>query len=447
MAEPARDTGAGGNAGPSSFTALRGALLYCQEDPFLVASALVHEPDGVILCCDGLIVAAGPAGSVAVPDGVEIADYRGKLIAPGFVDTHTHYVQTGMIGAQGLQLLDWLDNHTFPAERAFADPAHAAALADLFCDELLRHGVTTASVFCSVHPHSVDALFEAAARRGMRMLAGKVLMDRNAPPDLLDTAQRGYDESKALIERWHGRGRALYSITPRFAPTSTEQQLAAAGAMRREHPDVRVQSHVAENLNEVAWVKELFPAAASYLDVYERYGLAGQGAILAHGIHLDAGDLARCAAAGTALSHCPTSNLFLGSGLFDMAAAKAAGVAVGLGADIGAGTTFSMLATMGEAYKVAQLRGRPINAAQAFFLATLGGAQALGLDDRLGSLHAGNEADFVVLDPAATPLLAERSRRVQSVEEQLGVLMTLGDDRAVAATWIAGRPAHIRTGR
>ena len=447
MAAADQDNGAGGNAGPSSFSALRGALLYCTGDPFLVADALVHEPDGIILCRDGRIVAVGPAGSVLVPAGAAVADYRGKLIAPGFIDTHTHYVQTGMIGAQGLQLLDWLDKHTFPAERAFADPAHADTMAGLFCDELLRHGVTTASVFCSVHPHSVDALFAAAARRDMRILAGKVLMDRHAPADLLDTAQRGYDQSKALIERWHGRGRALYSVTPRFAPTSTDGQLAAAGALRREHPDVRVQSHVAENLNEVAWVRQLFPGSASYLDVYERHGLAGRGAILAHGIHLDAGDLARCGASGTALSHCPTSNLFLGSGLFDMAAAKAAGVAVGLGTDIGAGTTFSMLATMGEAYKVAQLRGRPIDAAQAFFLATLGGAQALGLDDRLGALRPGKEADFVVLDPAATPLLAERSRRVRSVGEQLGVLMTLGDDRAVAATWVAGRPVHIRTGR
>jgi guanine deaminase len=426
-------------------TALRGDLVFCRDDPFLSdpKQAFVYQRDGLVICRDGLIEAVGPFADVkaALPPDVEVADHSGCLIAPGFIDTHIHYVQLGVIGAQGHQLLDWLNDFTFIAEQAFADEAVARATARLFCDELLRHGTTTALVFCSVHAGSVDALFEEAQSRNLRLIAGKVLMDRHAPAALLDTAQSGYDQSKALIKRWHGRGRALYAITPRFAATSTPEQLELAGALWKEHPDVLVQTHISENKDEIAWVGKLFPQRQDYLDVYDHYGLTGRRAVFAHGIHLGERELCRCHETGTALSHCPTSNTFLGSGLFRARDVKdpKRPVHVGLGTDIGGGTSFSMLATMSEAYKVAQLGSRPIDVIEAFFLATLGGARALALDDRIGTLAPGREADMVVLDPNATPLLAFRNGRSRSITETLAVLTTLGDDRAVRATYVAGQ--------
>jgi guanine deaminase len=433
----------------SSIKAVRGTLIYCRDDPFLTdpGKAFVHEPDGLVIFRDGLIRAVGPYAALKaqLPLDTDLADYSGCLIAPGFVDTHIHYVQTGIIGAQGRQLLDWLNEYTYVAEQAFADEAVARDTARVFCNELLRHGTTTALVFCSVHAGSVDALFTEAEKHNLRLIAGKVLMDRNAPAALLDTARSGYDQSKALIGKWHGRGRCLYAITPRFAGSCTEEQLELTRALWRENPGVLMQSHIAENHAEIAWVKELFPQRRDYLDVYEHYGLTGRRAVLAHGVHLDESEFARCHASGTALAHCPTSNLFLGSGLFPMRTARdpRRPVHVGLGTDIGAGTSFSMLATMGEAYKVAQLQSRPIDAVEAFFLATLGGARALALDDRIGTLAAGKEADMVVLDPEATPLLAFRNRRSRSIVETLAVLATLGDDRAVRATYVAGKPASV----
>jgi guanine deaminase len=436
------------SAGQGSTSALRGTLVFCRDDPFLTApdKAFVHEPDGLVICRDGLIQAVGPYATLkaGLPPDAVMVDHSGCLIAPGFIDTHIHYVQTGIIGAQGRQLLDWLNEYTFVAEQAFADEAVCRDIARVFCDELLRNGTTTALVFCSVHAGSVDALFAEAEKRNMRLIAGKVLMDRHAPAALLDTARSGYDQSKALIGKWHGRGRSLYAITPRAAMCCTPEQLESAGALWREHPDVFVQTHISENRDEIAWVKELFPQRRDYLDVYAHYGLIGQRAVLAHGVHLEDGDFECCNATGTALAHCPTSNLFLGSGLFPLRAAHdpRRPVHVGLGTDIGAGTSFSLLATMGEAYKVAQLQSRPIDVIEAFFLATLGGARALALDDRLGTLAAGREADMVVLDPNATPLLAFRNRRSRSITETLAVLATLGDDRAVRATYVAGKLAH-----
>ena len=430
-------------------TALRGTIVTCRDDPFLTdpAKAFAMESDGIVICRGGTIAAVGRAADLAasVPPG-SIADYSGCLIVPGFIDTHVHYVQTGMVASYGAQLLDWLDRYAFPAEIEFRDPAHAAAMAKVFCDELLRNGTTTALAFCAVYPQSVDALFAEAERRGMRVAAGKVLMDRNAPEALRDTAQQGYDESKALIARWHGRGRSLYAITPRFAGTSTPAQLDAAGALWREHKDVLVQTHIAENRREVEWTAALFPDAKSYLDIYDRHGLIGRRAVLAHGIHLGEDELCRCHESGSALAHCPTSNLFLGSGLFRIGAAKdpRRPVQVGLGTDVGGGTSFSLLATMGAAYKVAQLNGRALSAIEAFYLATLGGARALALDDRIGAIVPGHEADLAVLDPNATPLLALRTARARSVEDVLFALMTLGDDRAVRATYVAGKRAHER---
>ncbi len=430
--------------------ALRGGLIFCRDDPFLndPATAFCYEPDGLVLCREGLIVAAGPVAAVKplLQSDTAIADYSGCLIAPGFIDTHIHYVQTGIIGSQGKDLLDWLERYTFIAEQAFADPQVAASTARVFCDELLRNGTTTALVFCSVHAGSVDALFTEAARHNLRLIAGKVLMDRNAPPALRDTAQSGYDQSKALIARWHGNGRALYAITPRFAGSSTPEQLEAAGALWREHPDVFMQSHISESLREIEFVRATFPERRDYLDVYDHYGLIGRRSVYAHGIHLDESELCRCHESGTAIAHCPTSNTFLGSGLFRMRDVRnpRRPVEVGLGTDIGGGTSFSLIATMGEAFKVSQLAGQPITPVEALYVATLGGARALALDDRLGTLAPGREADLVVLDPRATPVLAFRSGQVRSIEEQLAVLMTLGDDRAVRATYVAGELAHAR---
>jgi guanine deaminase len=431
-----------------SVNALRGTLIFCRDDPFFTDAqhAFAHEHDGLVICKDGLIAAVGSYAALKaeLPGSAVVADYSGCLIAPGFVDTHVHYVQTGIIGAQGRQLIGWLNDYAFVAEQEFAENAVARDTARVFCEELLRNGTTTALVFCSVHAGSVEALFAEAEARNLRLIAGKVLMDRNAPAALTDTARSGYDESKALIEKWHGRGRCLYAITPRFAATSTPEQLELAGALWREHPGAFVHTHIAENEAEIAWVKQLFPQRRDYLDVYDHYRLIGSRAILAHGVHFGEHDFERCHATGTALAHCPTSNTFLGSGMFPLRLARDARrpVEVGLGTDIGGGTSFSLLATMNEAYKVAQLRGAPIDAVEAFFLATLGGARALALDERIGTLAPGREADIVVLDPNATPLLAFRNRRSRSIAETLAFLITLGDDRAVRATYLAGRLAY-----
>src|SRR3954469_7362791 len=437
-------------AASQELTVLRGTIVTCREDPFLTdpARAFAREADGIVVCRNGMIESLGPAAEIlrSLPAATPIAHYEGCLIAPGFIDTHVHYVQTGMIASYGTQLLDWLDRYAFPAELEFADGAHAAAMARVFCDELLRNGTTTALVFCAVYPQSVDALFAEAERRGMRIIAGKVLMDRNAPEALRDTAQQGYDESKALIGRWHGRGRSLYAITPRFAGTSTPAQLDAAGSLWREHPGVLMQTHISENRREVEWTAELFPDRKNYLDIYDHHGLIGKRAVLAHGVHLSDDEICRCHESGAALAHCPTSNLFLGSGLFQMARVKdpKRPVEVGLGTDVGGGTNFSLLATMAAAYEIAQFSGRALGAVEAFYLATLGGARALALGDKVGSIAPGREADLIVLDPKATPLLALRSERAESIGDQLFALMTLGDDRAVAATYVAGKLAHAR---
>lgn len=393
---------------------------------------------------DQRITAVGPWSRLRkqIPVGAEIVDHRDCLVIPGFVDAHVHYVQSEIIGARASGLLDWLERHAYPAERAFARRSHAATVARAFCDALLAAGTTTALVFCSVHPSSVDALFSEARRRGMRLIAGKTLMDRNAPRDLRDDAERGYAESKALLRKWHGRDRLRYAITPRFAASCSPAQMSAAGALWKEFPDAHVHSHVSESKDEVAWVKRLFPRDKDYLGVYERHGLTGPRALFAHGVHLTERELARCHASGTALAHCPTSNLFLGSGFFRLHAAKLARrpVHVGLGTDVGAGTSFSMLQTANEAYKVARALGETLTAEQAFFLATLGGARALGVDDCVGTLAPGMEADVVVLDPRATPAMALVAERAGSILDLLFLLMTMGDERAVRATYVAGDP-------
>jgi guanine deaminase len=400
----------------------------------------------LLVIVDGKVERCGDAHTLlaTLASDVEIVDHSGKLIVPGFIDAHVHYPQTDVIAAYGEKLLEWLTRYTFPAERRFDDPAHAREVADFFLAELLRNGTTTAGVFATVHPASVDAFFDAAEALGARMIAGKVMMDRNCPPHLCDTAESSYEQSQALIERWHRRGRALYAVTPRFAPTSSERQLELAGRLLGEHDGLYLQSHLAENADEVKWVAELFPWSRSYLDVYDRYGLLRERALYAHCLHLDDADRVRMATTGAAMVFCPTSNLFLGSGLFDVDAARRHRVPVAVGTDVGGGTSFSMLRTLDEAYKVAHLLHQRLSPFAALHLATLGGARALHLDDRIGNFAAGKEADFVVLDPAATPLLARRMQSAGTIAEQLFALLMLGDDRCVAATYLMGERRHAR---
>lgn len=426
--------------------AFRGEILSVPHDPAIAgADAVVHIPDGLLVVEEGLVVACGrPADIAARFADVPVEPLPG-LIVPGFIDAHVHYPQTERIASHGAQLLEWLDRHIFPAEMAFADRGHADALASFFLDELLRNGTTSALVFATVHTQSVDAVFAAALARDMRIVSGKVLMDQG-PPGLRDDAAGGRAETEALIARWRGRGRLGYAVTPRFALTSSDAQLAETGAMLAAHPDVLLHTHLAENIGEIAAVAARFPDAADYLDVYDRFGLVGPRSVFAHCVHMSDRALARMTAGGSAIAFCPTSNLFLGSGLFDLAAADAHGITVGIGSDVGAGTTFSLLATLGEAYKVGQLRGTSLDPFRALYLATVGGARALGIADRVGALQPGQEADFVVLDDAATALLARRTRGA-SLAERLFALQSLGDDRAVAATYLAGRLAHARDGR
>lgn len=428
--------------------AYRAAIVHSIDDPAEVGIEASYEyfADGLMIVENGHISALGPADQLlaSLPAGIEIEHYPNALIAPGFIDTHIHFPQTGMVGSYGEQLLDWLNNYTFPCESQFGDKAHADEVAQLFLKELLRNGTTTALVFASVHPQSVNSLFEAAEQLDLRLIAGKVMMDRNAPDYLTDTAETSYSESKALIERWHGKGRLHYAVTPRFAPTSSEQQLTLAGQLLKEYPDVYMQTHISENLKEVEWVKALFPERKHYLDVYDHYQLLGERSVLAHGVHLCDEECQRLAETGSAIAFCPTSNLFLGSGLFNLPQAERFKVNVGLGTDVGGGTSFSLLQTLNEAYKVMQLQGEKLNPFKSLYLATLGGARALRLEDRIGNLKVGTEADFVVLDYDATPLLSYRLKQAKSVEEELFVLMTLGDDRAVARTYAAGKLVHQR---
>ena len=427
---------------PATLKAWRGSLLHFLGDPGdgNDASAVRYFDDGLLVVENGLVKAADEARLLlpTLPADTQIVDYTGRLLLPGFIDTHIHYPQTDMIAAYAAQLLDWLDDHAFPAERRFADAEHAAECSRFFLDELVRNGTTTALVFGTVHPGSVDAFFAEAEKRNLRMIAGKVLMDRNCPEYLRDTADGGYRDSAALIEKWDRRSRLQYAITPRFAVTSSQAQLESAGRLASEHPGVLIHSHVAENLNEVKWARELFPHARSYLDIYERFGLLRERAVYAHCIHLDDEDRRRMAYTGAAAAVCATSNLFLGSGLFDFAAARHAGMRTGLGTDVGGGTSFSMLRTLAETYKVAQMRGHRLTPWRSFYLATLGGARALGLDDRIGSFAPGREADFIVLRMDSTPLIARRMKTTRTPAEKLFALMMLGDDREIGATYIMG---------
>ncbi len=426
--------------------AYRASVLYFTGDPALDAQATCWHEDGLLVVEQGHVSACGDYARLhrQLPAHAVLHDYRGKLITPGLIDTHVHYPQTDIIASPAQALLPWLESYVFPAERRFENPVHAAEVAGFFIDQLLRCGTTTAMVYGTVHRASVEAFFAASEARNLRMVAGKVMMDRNCPEFLRDTAESGARDSEALIQTWHGRGRQLYALTPRFAPTSSEAQLRLTGELAARYPDVFVQTHLAENTEEVAWVRSLFPNARSYLDVYRQYGLLRARTMLGHCIWLDEEDRLALKDSGSAAAVCPTSNLFLGSGLFDFARADAAGMPYTLATDVGGGTSFSMLQTMNESYKVARLGGVHLPALRMFYLATLGAARQMRLDHAIGHFAPGTEADFIVLDPRATPLLARRSAHCGSLEEQLFALALLGDDRAVAATYAAGVAVHDR---
>jgi guanine deaminase len=438
----------------ASLKAIRGAFLDFIEDPFFIPDELEsarYIPDGLLILENGYIKELGEFEQLKDKYAtVPITAYPNCLIMPGFIDTHIHFPQTEMIAAYGEQLLEWLNKYTFPIEGKFKDQDYAQKIAAFFLDELIKNGTTTALVFAAVFPQSVEAFFTEASRRNLRMISGKVMMDRNAPDFLLDTSESSYEESKKLIQKWHKNGRLLYAVTPRFAVTSSNEQLQVAGKLLEEFPDVYLQTHLSENVKEIELVAQLFPETKGYLDVYDQAGLVKEKSIFAHGVHLRNDEFKRLSEAKAAISFCPTSNLFLGSGLFKLLQAKSLDnpVKVGLGTDVGGGTSFSMLQTTNEAYKIVQLQGEKLSSFKALFLATLGGAKALCLEDKIGNFDVGKEADFIVLDLQATPLMALRNsqsppaKTKAEIAEKVFATMILGDDRTVQATYIAGELAY-----
>jgi guanine deaminase len=395
---------------------------------------------GGVLVAHGRIIALGDGAALKKAHPVvPVTDYGDALITAGFVDAHMHYPQTGIIASWGKQLIDWLNTYTFPEETRFGDKAYADDVVSRALDLALAHGTTTLTSFCTIHPQSVDAFFEAASARNMAVTAGKTCMDRNAPDTLRDTAKSAYDDSKALLEKWHGQGRATYAITPRFSPTSTPDQLTALGALWAEHPDCLMQTHLSEQQPEIDWMHELFPNARDYLDTYEAFGLLGTNGLYGHAIHLEDREIARLSELGAAVVHCPTSNTFIGSGLFDLMGLAKASVCIGLATDTGGGSSFSMLRTMAAAYEIGQLRGTALHPAQLMWLATEGSADALKMSGKIGRLGAGAAADITVLDLASTPAIAQRSGRATDIWDALFPTIMMGDDRAIKDVWIAGK--------
>ncbi|NSX56505.1 guanine deaminase [Parasulfitobacter algicola] len=425
---------------------LLGQTLSFIDDPFdvPVSAAVQYIRDGAVLLRGHLIADVDEAVTLkkAHPNA-DITDYGDALILPGFIDAHVHYPQTAIIASWGKQLIDWLNTYTFPEEIRFSDHDYATVIANRYLDLVTAHGTTTVVSYCTSHPESVDAFFTAASARNMRVVAGKTCMDRNAPDALMDTAQSAYDDSKRLLEKWHERGRASYAITPRFSPTSTPDQLTALGALWAEHPDCLMQTHISEQKAELDWVAKLFPDARDYLDTYERFGLLGQRGLYGHAIHLTARESDRLREMGAALIHCPTSNTFIGSGLFDMAARKSQGHIVGLATDTGGGSSFSMLRTMAAAYEIGQLNGTALHPAQLLWLASAGNARTLHMGNKIGKLQNGFEADLVVLDLASTPAIAQRSGHADDIWQAVFPTIMMGDDRAVMAVWINGQSISL----
>ena len=429
-------------------TILRGRLLSFSAEPQHAedTSAFTYIEDGALLMDGGGILSFCAFSALAAKDreGVAVIDHRPHLIMPGFIDAHLHFPQMHAVGSWGLQLLDWLNSYTFPQEARFADRAHADRMACWFLDQLISQGTTTVATYCSVHRTSAEALFTAAAERDYRLIAGKVMMDRNAPAAVLDTPQASYDDSKALIAAWHGKGRIDYAITPRFAITSTPEQMETVTTLIREHPDCYVQTHLDENRDEIDLTLQLYPRARDYLDIYESHGMLGPRSLLGHCIHMNDRERSAMAESGSVAVFCPTSNLFLGSGLFDETAMRRAGIRTAIATDVGGGTDYSMLRTLDEAYKVLQLQGRNLNPYQAFYWLTLGNAKALSKAHQIGTLEPGSEADIVVLDSSATPVMAMRMEAATSLREELFILQTFGDDRAVHQTYVHGVASKAR---
>src|SRR6056297_1808081 len=421
-------------------TLLTGQILAFDRTPFdgdPAHAARLHE---ALVIEGGHIAAIGPAAALhAAYPQARRHDMGAHLITAGFVDAHVHYPQTAMIASWGKRLIDWLNTYTFPEEMRFADPAYAAEIAGRYLDLTLAHGTTTTVSYCTIHPASVTAFFEAAQARGLRAVAGKTCMDRNAPDGLRDTAQSAHDDSRALLERWHGVDRLSYAITPRFSPTSSPEQLEALGSLWAEHPDCLMQTHLSEQTDEIEWVRSLYPQARDYLDTYEAHGLLGARGLYGHAIHLTDRERDRLREVGAALIHCPTSNTFIGSGLFDMAARVAEGQRVGLATDTGGGSSFSMLRTMAAAYEIGQLTGTALHPAQLLWLGTAGSAQALHMGHLIGTIAPGMEADLVALDLASTPAIAQRAGRAEDMWEALFPTIMMGDDRAISQVWVAGR--------
>lgn len=422
--------------------AYRAEILHFIDDPAKVEEnhAFQYFEDGLLVVKNGLVDAVGFSSELlpTLPENCEVIHYKNSLIMPGFIDTHVHYPQTEMIASYGEQLLEWLENYTFPAEKEFSDIEHGKRVAEFFLSQLLAAGTTTALVFGTVHKESVDAFFTIAQQKKLRMICGKVLMDQNCPDYLSDTAESGYEDSKALIEKWHNKDRLQYAITPRFAPTCSTEQLNKAGQLLNEYPSVYLHTHLSENKSEIEWVKDLFPDSNGYLDVYDKSNLLGRRSVFAHGVHLHDHECQRLSETKSAIAFCPSSNLFLGSGLFNLVQAQAHNVNVGMGSDIGAGTTFSMLSTLNEGYKTQQLRGDKLSPYQSFYLATLGGAVALDLEGTIGNFIQGNEADFIVLNYQATPLMERRIQHCKTLTEKLFILSMLGDERHITSTYIMG---------
>lgn len=420
----------------------RGELLHFLADPAKVAleDSYQHIEDGLLIIKNGLVEQVGEATELlpTLADNVEVTHYKNGLIMPGFIDTHVHYPQTEMIASYGEQLLEWLENYTFPFERKFSDLEHGKRVAEFFLEQILGAGTTTALVFGTVHKESVEAFFTVAQQKNLRMICGKVLMDQNCPDYLSDTPKSGYDDSKALIEKWHNTDRLQYAITPRFAPTCSVEQLNKAGQLLAENPSVYLHTHLCENKAEIAWVNDLFPDSEGYLDVYDQSKLLGRRSVFAHGVHLHDSECQRLGETDSAIAFCPSSNLFLGSGLFNLKQAQKYNINVGFGSDIGAGTTFSMLSTLNEGYKTQQLRSDKLSPFQSFYLATLGGAVALDLEGTIGNFARGTEADFILLDYHATPLMDRRMQHCTSLSEKLFILSMLGDERHIKATHIMG---------
>lgn len=424
--------------------AFKGNILHFPRQTLQPDRDYQYYQDGMLVTRNGRIIELGYASVMCTkyPDAA-VMDYTGKLIIPGLIDSHLHFPQTEMIARYGEQLLQWLENYTFPTEAKFSDPEYSAHIANVFVNQLLRNGTTSAMVYSTVHKSSTDALFTAASSKNMLMIAGKVCMDRNCPPELQDSAASAQRDSADLIDKWHGKQRQFYALTPRFAPTSSAAQMEALGELAVQYPDVFIQTHLSENKSEIEWVKSLYPGFKHYLDVYDRHHMVRKGAVFGHCLHLENEEWQRLTETGASIAFCPTSNLFLGSGLFDLEQAMRHKTNVMLATDVGAGTSFSMLKTMGEAYKVCQLQHTRLSPLHGLYLMTQGSSVSLGLSHLIGNLNPKSDADFVVLDPHFDPLTTLRlSDSDKDPEDIIFALSMLGDDRAVVATWIAGKNVY-----